>query len=132
MSELDNTIGNEERQTLTAGTVLVKTVEVQAKESEKEGKKKIKFKIVQLGILHPDKEEIFHISNLKIKKVQGNNETIMKDGIWYREDSKGKIDMNCNAAKLLKHYNKNSLKELENTSVTTELDNAGYLCIKAY
>lgn len=126
-SELDKSIGTKEQPRLSAGSVIVKSVEVQQKG---EGKKK--FKIVEVSCKHPDREELIKLSNLKIKKVQGNNETITQDGIWYREDEDGNIDKSCNTAKLLKFYGKNSLKELENTSVVTELNNAGYLAIKAY
>lgn len=127
MSELDKTIGTKEQPKLTAGYVVVTSVEVASKG---EGKKK--FRITEVNVLHPDKEESIKISNIKIKKVQGNNETITKDGIWYREDVDGNIDKNCNTAQLLRFYNKKSLNELVNSSVVTELDNAGYLCIKAY
>jgi len=127
-NELDKQIGTKEQVRLTAGFVTVKKVDVVTKE----GKGNKKFKIVEVSALHPDREELIKLSNMKIKKVQGNNETIMKDGVWYREDEDGNIDKNCNTAQLLKFYNKKSLKELENTTVTTELDSAGYLTIKAY
>lgn len=126
-SELDKPIGNKEQPKLTAGSVVVESVEVVAKG---EGKKK--FKIVEFTVKHPDKEEPIKLSNLKLKKVQGNNETITKDGVWYREDSDGNIDMRCNAALILKFYNKQTLKQFEHTLITTELDNSGYLVIKAY
>jgi hypothetical protein len=127
MSELEKQIGTKEPQKLTAGSVIVKAVEVLTKG---EGKKK--FKITELTVLHPDKEEPIKMSNMKLKKVQGNNETITKDGIWYREDVDGNIDKHCNTAELLRFYSKQSLGQLVNMSVTTELDAAGYLCIKAY
>ena len=125
--ELDKGIGTEEPIKLTAGSVIVKTVLVAQKG---EGKKK--FKITELEVKHPDKDENIKLTNMKIKKVQGNNETISKDGIWYREDSQGQIDKTCNTAILLKHYGKTTLRQLENTSITTELDSNGYLCVKAY
>lgn len=126
-SELDKTIGNKEPPRLSAGSVIVKDIKVDA---GGEGKKK--FKIIRIEIMHPDRDESVFISNMKIKKVQGNNETITTDGIWYREDEDGNIDMTCNTAKLLKFYNKTNLASLINSSVTTELNNAGYLVIKAY
>ena len=69
---------------------------------------------------------------MKIKKVQGNNETITKDGIWYREDSDGNIEKNCNAAKIIAFYKKSSLRAFENNTIDTEFDASGYLTIKAY
>lgn len=127
MNELDKPIGTKEAPKLTAGSVVVKAVTVLTKG---EGNKK--FKITEFEIMHPDREEPVKISNLKIKKVQGNNETITKDGIWYREDSDGNLDKNCNSAKLMSFYNKTSLRQFENSTITTELDANGYLTIKAY
>ncbi len=129
-NELEKQIGTKEQPKLSAGSVIVKLVEVIEKQPADAKKKK--FKIVEVSILHQDKEELIKLSNIKIKKIQGNNETITKDGIWYREDADGNIDKNCNAAQLLKFYNKTTLKSLEGSSVITELDAAGYLCIKAY
>lgn len=126
--ELDKPIGTKEQPKLSAGSVIVKSIAIVTKE----GRSNKKFKVVELSVLHPDKQEEIKLSNMKIKKVQGNNETITKDGIWYREDSEGNIDKNCNTAQLLRFYNKNSLKQLENSNITTELDNAGYLTVKAY
>ena len=127
MDELDKQIGTKEPKKLTAGDVIVKAVSIQ---QGGEGTKK--FKIVALEVLHQEKEETIKISNLKIKTVQGNNETIKKDGIWYREDEDGNIDKYCNASKLLNFYGKKSLKEFVNTSIKTEADSLGYLCVKAY
>ena len=129
-NELDKQIGNKEQPKLSAGSVIVKNVEVIEKQPTDIKKKK--FKIVEVSILHQDKEELITISSIKIKKIQGNNETITKDGIWYKEDVDGNIDKNCNASQLLRFYNKTTLKSLIDSSIITELDNAGYLCIKAY
>ena len=125
--ELDKPIGTKDNPKLSASSVVVKTVEVVQKES---GKKK--FRIVELGCIHPEREELITLSNIMVKKVQGNNITISKDGIWYREDTDGNLDKNCNASKLLSVYGKSSLRMLENASLNTEMEANGYLCIKAY
>ena len=125
--ELDLPIGTKEQAKLTAGSVIVKSVIVETREK---GSKK--FKLVSLNVLHPDREELVKLTNMMIMKVQGNNRTIAKDGIWFRTDEDGNLDKNCNAALLLKIYNKLTLKQLENTSINTELDPQGYLCVKAY
>ena len=130
-NELDKPIGTKDQPKLSAGSITVKKVIVVEKESTKNNKKR-KFRIVELSCLHPDKEDEIVLSNMKVKTVQGNNETISKDGIWYKEDEEGNVDKNCNAAKLLMFYNKPTLKSLENSSVITEQDSNGYLCIKAY
>jgi hypothetical protein len=125
-NELEKEIGTIEQPRLTAGSVIVKQITIAP---PKEGSKA---KIVTLHCQHPDKEELVKLNNIKIKKVQGNNETITKDGIWYREDKEGKVDKKCNASELMRFYQKKNLKEFENSSVTTELDAGGYLAIKAY
>ena len=129
-NELEKSIGTKEQPKLSPGSVIVKSIEVV--ERQPADIKKKKFKIVEVSILHPEKDEIIKLSNLKIKRVQGNNETITKDGIWYREDTDGNLDKNCNASQLLRFYNKTTLKSLIDSSIITELDSAGYLCIKAY
>jgi len=128
MNELDKSIGTKEQPKLTAGSVIVKEVTIDEIKTKKGGKAKI----VSLHCKHQDKEELIKLSNMKLKIVQGNNETISKDGIWYREDEDGNINKNCNTSILLKFYNKQNLRQFENSSINTELDASGYLAIKAY
>lgn len=127
-NELDKQIGTEEQLKLTAGLIIVKYVGIKEIKTKKGGTAKI----VCFDCLHQDKAELIELSNMKLKKVEGNNETITKDGIWYREDSKGNIDKRCNASEVMRFYGKTTLKEFENTSITTELDASGYLTVKAY
>ena len=128
-NELDKQIGTIEQPKLSAGSILVKEVKIEEIESKN---KKGKFKMVSFYCKHPDKEELIKLSNMKIKKVQGNNETISKDGAWYREDKDSNIDKNCNASELMRFYHKTTLKQFENSTITTELDSNGYLTIKCY
>ena len=129
MDELDKPIGTIEKPRLSAGSILVDRVEIVEKTSTKG--RGGKFKIVNFICKHPDATETISIGNLLLMKVQGNNKTITRDGIWYREDSEGKIDKTCNAALIMKHYNKTSLKQFEGSTIVTELD-SGYLTAKAY
>jgi hypothetical protein len=133
--ELDKTIGTKEIPKLSAGSVIVKQVTIKTVPTKKGGKAKL----VAFHIKHPDKEELIELSNMKLKVVQGNNETISKDGIWYYENDEevnGKlvsiISLKCNAAKVMKFYNKTNLRQFENSSINTELDSDGYLTVKAY
>lgn len=128
MSELDKPIGNKEQPKLSAGSVKVTAVKIKELPTRKGGK----VKIVSFTIKHPEVEQTFEISNMKIKKVQGNNETISKDGMWYREDEDGNIDKKCNAAELMRFYKMNTLSQFVETFVTTEQDATGYLTIKSY
>ena len=127
-NELDKKVGNEIKPKLSAGSVVVKEVSIEPKKTKKGGEAKL----VVFRCLHPDKNELLALSNIKIKVVQGNNETIKKDALWYQEDSTGNIASYSNVAKVLNFYKKATLKDFENTSIETELDAAGYLCIKAY
>ena len=126
--ELDKPIGTKEKPRLTAGSVVVARIEIKEMPTKKGGK----VKIVNFHCKHPDRQELVEISNLKMKKVQGNNETITKDGIWYREDEDGSIDKGCNAALVMRYYNKTMLRQFEGSAVNTELDAGGYLTIKVY
>lgn len=127
-NELDKTIGTKEKPKLTPGSVIVASVEIRELPTKKGGKAKI----VQFNCKHPDSQDLLKLGSLKLKKVQGNNETITKDGIWYREDEDGAIDKNCNTAVLMRFYNKSKLKDFEGTAITTEVDAQGYLTVKAY
>lgn len=127
-NELEKGIGTEERQKLSAGSVIVKEVSIEIKKTRQNKDAKL----VVFRCLHPSKQELINLSNIKIKIVQGNNETIKKDALWYNEDSKGEIDQYSNVAKLMRFYKKTSLKAFEGTSIDTEADANGYLCIKAY
>ena len=126
MNELDKPIGTKEQPRLTAGSVIVKSIKV---ELAKEGSK---HKLVRFHCKHPDKEELIVLSNVMLKKVQGNNINIKRDAMWYNLDEDENIKKTSTLAVVLKFYNKNTLKEFENSSVNTELDASGYLAIKAY
>lgn len=127
-NELDKTTGTKEKQGLTAGSVMVQDIIVQEHSTKKGGKVKITAFICK----HPDREEPVSISNMKIKKIQGNNETIMQDAVWYREDEDGLIEKGCNTQKILAYYGKKTLRDVIGTFLTTELNADGYLAIKAY
>lgn len=128
MNELETPIGTKERPKLSAGSVIVKEVKIDTKDTRKGGKVKMVFLLIQ----HPDKDELISISSIKIKKIEGNKETILKDGLWYHLDDENNIEKDSNVAKLLKFYKKETLKDFINSSVTTEADANGYLAIKAY
>lgn len=124
--ELDKPIGTKETVKLSAGSVIVKEITI---EPPKEGSKA---KLICLHCLHPNKEELIKLSALNTKKVQGNNITIKKETLWYNTDEDGNIKKLSAGAKLMEFYNKKTLREFVNSSITTESDANGYLVIKAY
>ena len=126
MNELETPIGTKESVKLSPGSVVVKRIAI---EPPKEGSKA---KLVNLYLLHPDREEPIRVSKIKVKKIAGNSETIKVETLWLNLDEDDKIRKNSSPALLMNFYGKTSLKEFENSSVTTEADASGYLCIKAY
>jgi hypothetical protein len=125
-NELETSVGSQERSILSAGSVTVEEVSI---EPAKEGSKA---KVVRLRCKHPEKKESIILSNIKIKKVQGNNETISKETLWWNLDDENKIRKGSNVAILLSFYNKTKLVELVGVKLETEHDANKYLCIKAY
>lgn len=124
--ELSKPIGTKEAVKLTAGSVIVQAISIEA---PKEGSKA---KLVVFTCMHPDSDKPIKMSNIKVKKVQGNNETIKKETLWYNLDDDGNIKKNGYVAEVMRFYNKKTLKEFEKSSINTETDANGYLCIKAY
>jgi len=128
MDELDKPIGNKDYIKLSAGSVIVNKITIEERPTKKGGK----VKIVYFHCKHPEMEEPIQLSSVKIKKVQGNNETIMKDALWYHLDDDENIQQNSNVAILLRHYKKQTLKQFEGSALDTEQDASGYLVIKSY
>ena len=126
--DLDRPIGNKEQSKLSAGAVIVQSITIDEKPTKKGGK----VKILTFHCKHPEREELVKLSNIKLKIVQGNNETIKKDALWYNLDDDGNIAKNCNVAIMLRFYKKETLKQFEGQFLNTELDASGFLCIKAY
>lgn len=125
-NELETQIGTKEQQKLSAGSVVVKEITIEA---PKEGSKA---RLVVFHCQHPDRDDLIKISNVKVKIVQGNNETIKKDTLWWNTDEEENIRKNSRVADVMRFYNKKTLKSFETTSVNTEQDASGFLCIKAY
>jgi len=125
-NELEIPIGTIAQPQLAAGSVIVKDVTI---EPAKEGSKA---KIVRVHCKHPSRDELVLLSNIKLRKVQGNNETIKRDALWWNLDTEGNIKMNSAVADFLKFYSKKKLEDFKGIEIKTEHDAAGYLCIKAY
>lgn len=125
-SELDKPIGTKEQMKLSAGSVVVKDITI---EPPKEGSKA---KLVVFLCQHPDREEPIRLSNIKVKKVQGNNENIRIDTLWWNLDDEGNIRKGSAVAWMLEFYKKKTLKDFKMSSIQTEVNPSGYLSIKAY
>ena len=124
--ELDTPIGTKEPAKLAAGSVMVTHITI---ESPKEGSKA---KLVRFHCKHPDKDEEIVLSEIKVKKVQGNNETIKLDTLWWNLDDEGKVRKGSAVNQVLNFYKKESLRQFEGTTIATEQKATGFLAIKAY
>ena len=123
--KLEKPIGTKESVKLSAGLFVVKAVSIETvkrKTGEVVGDK------VMLSIQHPDAQDFVALSSVAYLK----NKSVKQSALWYMEDSEGNIPKNSAVAETMRFYKKNKLKEFEGTAINTEVDDKGYLCIKAY
>lgn len=119
-NELELGIGTKEPEKLKAEDVVVRDVKIV--EVPKFGKK------VVLVCQHPQREESLEISKAKIVK----NNKIESSGIWFNLDEDGKILKNSTLALCMDFYKVGTLKEFSAKVVHTDMDDSGYLVLKAY
>lgn len=98
-------------------------VEMQKDKTGKDIEKK-----VVVTCKHPDKPENIEISSASYKKVK----EIKQSGLWFKLDDDNMIPKSSALASFLKSLNANNLDEITGKDADTELDDAGYLCFKAY
>lgn len=118
--KLNTTIGDKEPEKMKAEDVVITKVEIEnvAKFGDK----------VVFTCQHPSREEPLKLS--KVKYVKSNK--IETSGTWYKEDEDGKIFKVSALAILMNFYQVSSLKDFVNKVFKTELEDSGYLVIKAY
>jgi len=124
-NKLDKTIGTKESSKLQAGSFTVKAVSVEPvskKTGEPVGDK------VVLSIEHPDAQELVALSSVAYLK----NRTVKQSALWYNEDADGKIPKSSALAEAMNFYKVSSIRQFEGKVLGVEVDNQGYLCIKAY
>lgn len=84
---------------------------------------------VKLLVRHPDiHDKQIEISGAKYE----SGEKIKVSGLWWQEDSEGKIPFNSVLAHVLRKYKKPTLKELKGEQIETVNDDQNYLVVKAY
>src|SRR3990167_8909046 len=123
--KLDKTIGTKDGIKLQAGSFLVKAVSVEIvkkKTGEAVGEK------VVLSIQHPDAQDLVALSSVAYLK----NKSIKQSAIWYNEDDEGNILENSALAETMRYYKVTSIKQFTGQVINVEVDERGYLCIKAY
>lgn len=123
--KLDKMIGTKETAKLQAGSYLVRAVSVETvkkKTGEPVGDK------VVLSIMHPDSEDLVGLSSATYLK----DKAVKQSALWYQEDVEGNIPKSSALAEVMRFYKVQTLRQFENKSVETQLDDKGYLTIKAY
>lgn len=101
----------------------VKIVKVEVQEvGEKKNKK------VVCEVNHPDAEETISISSVAYIK----DKKVTNSGLWFNLDKEEKIQKGSALAIFLGKTSSETMKQLEDKEVETELDGNNYLCFKAY
>ena len=77
---------------------------------------------------HPDREDNVEISSIKYVKQN----QIRNSGLWVHVDEDNKIPKGSALATFMGFENVENIESLEGKDVATTLDDAGYLCFKAY
>jgi hypothetical protein len=123
--KLDKKIGTKESVKLQAGSYVVKAVSVEnvkKKTGEAVGEK------VVLSIKHADSQDLVALSSATYLK----NKSVKQSALWYQEDADGNIPKSSALAEVMRFYKIESIRQFEGKNITTEVDDKGYLCVKAY
>lgn len=120
--KLDIGVGTEESK---LGAKDVEIVEVSIAPATFSGKQ-----VDQLVVMaqHPDKLEPIRLYSIVYRK----DKNIKTVGTTIYKDSQGKISKNTAIAELLRTAKAETLRDLKGKKIQTELDDNGYLVIKAY
>lgn len=125
---LNKKVGTLEPEKLKPAKVLVKDISIQ--QQMKKGTDKPVGKLAIFMCKHPDKEELIKLSKVLFRKDE--KESVKESGLWYNKDKEDNIQKGSPLAVLLEYNKVLTLKDLENQELETELNEAGYLCFKAY
>ena len=123
--KLDKSIGTRESVKLQPTAVTVKSVAVETvkkKTGELVGDK------VVLSVVHPDSQDLIGLSSALYLK----NKVVKQSALWYQEDDDGSIVKSSALADVMRYYRVTSLRQFEGKLLNTEIDEKGYLTIKAY
>ncbi len=123
--KLDKKIGTKESVKLKAGSFLVMAVSIEPvkkKTGELVGDK------VVLSIKHTDSQDLVALSSATYLK----NKSVKQSALWYQEDDDGNIPKSSTLAEVMRFYKIDSIRQFEGKTIITEIDDNGYLCIKAY
>jgi len=128
LSELG--VGTREPIRLTAKKV--KVVSFLTENVEKKSTGKVVGEKVCLICKHPDKEETIELSSITCLVIKGKSREVKTVGAWLNLDEDGQIAKYSSLATMLNFYKVGKVSELVGKEIETELDDSGYLSIKAY
>lgn len=123
---LDKEVGTKEIETLKPEDVVVKGTNIQPVK-KKNSEEVIGQKVVLL-CKHPQRDELIKISQLK--HLVG--EKVKVTTLWVRLDEDDKIQKGSMLDLLLQKAKIKKLSEIQEVTLSTDIDTDGYLCIKAY
>jgi len=123
--KLNLEIGTIEKKNLEAKPVLILSVDI--REQTNKTRKVVGEKVVCLS-KHPDREDPIEISTLAYLK----NKSVKTSGLWFNLDEENKIAKDSALAEFLKFCNAKTISQLKELTINTEVDDAGYLCFRAY
>jgi len=120
--ELNKPIGTiepEKRETLEPKKVRIERVRLRPSK---------KGDVLECDSKHPNREEAIKISSVSFLK----DKQVRTSGLWFTKDKEGNIQKGSALAVFLQKVGVKTPKELEGKEVETELDDAKWLCFKAY
>jgi hypothetical protein len=123
--KLETETGTIEKKSLEAKPVLILSVDIR-EQTNKEGKV-VGDKVICLS-KHPDREDPIEISTLSYLK----NKSVKTSGLWFNLDEENKIAKDSALGAFLGFCEVKTISQLKELQLETELDDAGYLCFKAY
>jgi preprotein translocase subunit Sss1 len=123
-------VGTKEPIRLTAEKVRV--VSFLTENVEKKSTGKVVGEKVVLICKHPSREEPIELSSITCLVIKGKSREVKTVGSWVNLDEDGQIAKYSSLATMLNFYKVKSVSELVNKEIETELDDSGYLSIKAY
>jgi len=125
---LNKKVGDIEAERLKPGKVMVDSVSIQLQ--MKKGTDKPVGKLAHVMCKHPDREELIKITKVLFRRDE--KDSVKESGLWMNYDKEGNIQKDSSVAVLINHNKVSTLRELEKKMLDTELNEAGYLCFKAY
>lgn len=116
-------IGTKEQENTKLEPKNLKIVSYEVKFIEKAKNNKVEFEVK-----HPDRDETLKISSVAFLA----DKAVKNSGTWLTLDDEENIQKGCALAQLLGKIGAANLEEVKGKTCDSELDQKGYLCLKAY